>query len=228
MSSLEEILKIAGAIIVSFGGSSIILLGLSNWLGKIWADIMLEAEKKKFTMEIEEYKNKLNKEISIVNSIIEKSSYITKLQYDKEFAIYLEIWDKLSTCIISTRDLYPTFSNIPVDKMELDKFNENKLTIFVKNYNDFSNAIIKYSPFYEEKLYEGFIRLRNLCNNQGRIFKMYEFDVKYSLSFAMARDTRMSSDEHKEVYIETPEKIDNLQNSLQKEIRNYLHGLQAI
>lgn len=225
---LEEIFKVAGALIVSIGGSGAILFGLSSWLGKVWANRILETEKKKFAMEIEKYKSKLNKEINIANSIIDKAVYVTKLQYDKEFSIYLEIWEKLAKCVISTKALYPTFENVPSDENELKEFKENKWSRFVESYNEYSNAIIKYSPFYEEKIHKGFIELRNLCNKQGNIFSLYEFEVKNSLTYAMVGDKRMSAEEHEEVYVQTPKKINELQELLQKEIRQHLKNLQAI
>lgn len=225
---MEEIFKIAGAILISFGGSGAILFVLSSWLGKVWANRILETEKKNLTIEIEEYKNKLDKEIKIVSSLIDKSVYVSKLQYDKEFSIYLEIWGKLAECVSSTIDLYPTFQKTPTDEKELEAFNKAKMCKFVEKYNDFSDAIIKYAPFYNDKLYKGFIELRNVCCKQGNAFTMYEFDVKYSLSFAFARDTQMSSEERREVYVDTPKKINELQEQLQNEIRDYLKNLQAI
>jgi hypothetical protein len=225
---MQEIFQLAGAIIISFGGSSVILLGLSNWLGKLWTKRIFEKEKQKFAIEIEGYKAKLNKEINMLNSMIEKASYVTKLQYEKEFSIYQDIWEKLSLCVNSTRNLYPAFEYKPVEEPKLKKFIEEKLKIFVDHYNNYSNAITKYSPFYEDKLYSGFVELRNLCNKQGNFFRMYEYDVKYSLSFATSRDTTMPKESHQEVYIEFPKKIDELQNSLKTGIRNYLHSLRAV
>ncbi|MBU5427180.1 hypothetical protein KQI41_12210 [Tissierella pigra] len=87
---------------------------------------MLETEKKNFTIEIEEYKKKLEKEINLVNSIIDKSVYVTKLQCDKEFSIDLEIWEKFTECVMSTKSLYPNWENTSVHEKEREKINESK------------------------------------------------------------------------------------------------------
>lgn len=228
MKLLGEVFQVAGAIIASVGGSGVILLGLSSWLGKVWASRILENEKRDHAIEIEDFKSRLNKEITVVNSIIDKSVHVTKLQYDKEFLIYLEIWEKLANCVISTKNLYPKFGSTPTDEKELEEFNMKKYDRFVNDFNEFSNTITKYSPFYEEKLYLGFIELRNICNRQGSLFNTYNFEVKYSVTYALARDTKMDSEERKEVYTKFHEKIDILQSSLQKEIREHLKSLQTI
>lgn len=225
---MKEIFNIAVAIILSLGGSGAVLIGLSSWLGKIWADRILQSEKQKYSLEIEEYKNKLDKQLNLLNSSIDKSIFVTKLQYDKEFSIYLEIWGSLSECVISTKALYPKYENVFTDEEKQEEYKEKKWKRFVENYNEYSNVILKYAPFYEEKLYEGFIKLRNLCMGQANLFKTYEFDVKYNATYAMARDTKMSGETFDEVYIEFPRAIEELQKSLQKEIREYLKSLQAI
>ncbi|WP_100406690.1 hypothetical protein [Bacillus solitudinis] len=226
---MTEVWNLAGAIILSFGGSGVILLGLSSWLGRIWATRILEKEKKEHTLEIENFKSQLQNKINVANSLIDKSVHVTKLQYDKEFSIYLEIWEQLSSCVVSTKKLYPSgVQNIPYDEKELEEFNKKKWAEFATNYNDFSNIITKYAPFYEEKLYEKFIELRNLCSRQGKIFEMYEFDVKYSATFTFSRDAKLTPEEHKEVYTEFHEKVAELQKSLTKQIREHLKSLQAI
>ncbi|MCM3487906.1 hypothetical protein M3689_01150 [Alkalihalophilus marmarensis] len=216
---MEEVFKVAAAIILSFGGSGVILLGLSSWLGKIWASRILEKEKKEHILEIEDYKSKLQANVNRANSIIDKSVFVTKLQYDKEFSIYLEIWEKLAKCVISTKNLYPIFENVPRNKSELKDFNKKKWSAFAKDYNAFSDAIIKYAPFYEEKLNERFIELRKVCSEQASLFEIYALDPE---------NESLTSENRRKVYIEFPEKIDELQSSLTKEIRTHLKSLQTI
>ena len=50
---LEDILKIVAAIAISFGGGAAIIIGLSNWLGNLWARRILQTENAKFQAELE-------------------------------------------------------------------------------------------------------------------------------------------------------------------------------
>lgn len=54
--NFEDVLKIAAAVITAVGGSGAIILGLSSWIGKIWADRLLEKEKHRLSIEIEKAK----------------------------------------------------------------------------------------------------------------------------------------------------------------------------
>lgn len=225
---MVEIFQVAGAIIASIGGSSVIILGLSGWLGKVWASRILESEKKRHNLEIEEFKGRLSKEINVVNSMIDKSVYVTKLQYDKEFSIYLEIWEKLADCVLYTKNLYPIYDQVPISEDDLEKHNIRKWEQYVSAYNDYSNVIIKYAPFYEESLYERFLELRKLCSSQGNLFKEYTFDIKYNQTYMFVRDRKMDKEDYNEIYRIFPKRVEELQNSLRKEIQNHLKSLQTI
>ncbi|AJQ97202.1 hypothetical protein [Gynuella sunshinyii] len=56
--SIEEILKIATAIIASLGGSALLLGAFSHWLGGIWAKRMLQDERAKHEQSLQELKTK--------------------------------------------------------------------------------------------------------------------------------------------------------------------------
>jgi hypothetical protein len=72
----SEVLSVAGTILASLGGGAAIVLGLSNWLGRIWADRLMEAEKGKYAKELEELKAGLTKSIEG-----EKAHYLRELEF---------------------------------------------------------------------------------------------------------------------------------------------------
>lgn len=46
--NIDDILKIAGLILASFGGGAVIIIGLSSWLGNLWAKRILQSERAEF------------------------------------------------------------------------------------------------------------------------------------------------------------------------------------
>jgi hypothetical protein len=59
---LTELAEIVASVLVSLGGGGAIVLGLSNWLGKIWAERLMEKEKARYQKELENFKAQLNRE----------------------------------------------------------------------------------------------------------------------------------------------------------------------
>lgn len=60
-----DILKITASIVASVGGAGAIILGLSSWLGKVWADRIHLRTSAKYQQEIEEVRNRYNVELEL-------------------------------------------------------------------------------------------------------------------------------------------------------------------
>jgi hypothetical protein len=56
MEPFRVIVEIAGSIIVALGGGGAIVFGLSSWLGKVWADRLMQKEKATHDRELEDFK----------------------------------------------------------------------------------------------------------------------------------------------------------------------------
>lgn len=56
---IKEILQVGAAIIASLGGGAVIVLGLSNWLGKVWADRLMQKERHEHAVQLEHLREAL-------------------------------------------------------------------------------------------------------------------------------------------------------------------------
>lgn len=222
---MKDIINLISVIIVSAGGTGAIILGLSNWIGQIWLNKFAEKHRVKYEKELEVYRTELNARLNKFDKIEEKALYISKINYDNEYKIYMEIWPKLIKCVSDTNFLYPRgLENVPKDKAEFEKYKEEKYKKFTESYNDYSSCIEKYAPFYKKKFYDKFIKIRNECYFIGDQFFMYEFEVKYSESFISERDLKITVKERKEIY-EKEKDIDSIKKELLSDIREYLESL---
>lgn len=93
--SIDEILKISASIIASLGGGSIIVFAFSNWLGKVWANRILEKDRAIYAAQIEMLKNELTKSIHKHNVAVSRidSQRATALQ---ELYAALIVWFEVS------------------------------------------------------------------------------------------------------------------------------------
>jgi len=60
--TFEETIKIATTILLSLGGGGIIVFALSNFLGKVWANRIMDKERAKFERELTELRLKLERD----------------------------------------------------------------------------------------------------------------------------------------------------------------------
>jgi hypothetical protein len=116
------------------GGASVIIIGLSTWLGKVWAGRILEkeksifakelaADKHKYSLALEEVKREYEIQVESVKTILLRYS-------EKQFDIYGELWVSLCNLKKSMDELWSEYS--------------------VKKVKDFSSQINE-AKFYLEK-----------------------------------------------------------------------------
>lgn len=78
--------------------------------------------------------------------------------------------------------------------------------------------ITHFAPFYEENFYNAALIIRNKCFEQGNTFRM----------FGNGETLKLSENKYKEIYDVFPNELDNLEESLQQDIRNYLKSLRTL
>jgi len=80
--NLSEILGISVTIIGTLGGGAGIVFGMSNWLGKVWANRLMEQQKADYAKEIESIKSALLKDSESYKIKLKKSEFIFEKQYE--------------------------------------------------------------------------------------------------------------------------------------------------
>lgn len=79
---LSDIMEISASIIASLGGGGAIVLALSNRLGRIWADKLMEKEKAAHTKELEVLRSNFLKETESYKIKLKKSEFIFEKQFE--------------------------------------------------------------------------------------------------------------------------------------------------
>lgn len=87
--STTDIFLVSGAILASVGGAAAIIFGLSSWLGKVWANRILEQDKLRYTSELEKIRNKLQAES-------QQRQLMFSLYFEGQFKLYNDLWISLS------------------------------------------------------------------------------------------------------------------------------------
>ena len=88
---MEEILKIATAIIASLGGSALLLGAFSHWLGGLWAKRMLQDERAKHEQSLQELKAKNEAALEDLKAQIDTLKQKELNRYFDKLAIYKDV-----------------------------------------------------------------------------------------------------------------------------------------
>lgn len=166
--NVDDILKVAGAIITSTGGSAIIIVAVSKWCSEILAQKLLSDIVHKHEKDIEQYKFNLQNMSAEFATLLNHSVEVTKKQYDMEIEIYKNIWNAL----------YNVYNCLPyIDDFEKPSGGDSEEYIgrLVHHYSDFlqkvnvlEREIDSVAPFYKESIYN------NLCSVKDKCFELLD------------------------------------------------------
>lgn len=100
----QTVLEISSAILAALGGGAAIIFGFSSWLGKIWANRLMEKEKAGHAKALESLRSKLTHETESYKVKLKKSEFL----FEKEF-------EAASEFVSLRRSFLPTYSNPGMD-----------------------------------------------------------------------------------------------------------------
>lgn len=91
----SEIWRLILLVIGSIGGASVIIVGLASWLGKIWADRLLEKQKAVYAQDLEKLKQQLTIENEQRKIYFDLTRNQSQRYTETKFNLYLDLWNKL-------------------------------------------------------------------------------------------------------------------------------------
>lgn len=116
------------------------IVGLSAWLGKVWANRILEKDRTRYQTQMESLLQDLRTRES-------KELFVHRLQFEKEFEIYRQLWTAVLALGRATRE----FRDL---KMGASKPEAEIVKDFVDAFNKLNNVVFDNRPFFAPDVFE--------------------------------------------------------------------------
>ena len=154
--SLEDVWSIAGAIIASLGGGALIVLGLSSWLGKLWASRILQNERQQHATDFERFKSELEQLRRRFQGEIDKTVFVHRVQFETEFSAMRDIWARVMNVRGTMAALRPTASTAPENETEEEALQRVfiRRRTFGEALNELKDAVFNNGPFISKPIYQ--------------------------------------------------------------------------
>lgn len=148
-----EIMKFLGATLISMGGATVIIVGLSKWFGDFLSKRLLDNYNNKHSKELEGIKVKFSKELEETKTALEKAKSQFLRYSEKQFDLYNDLWRVLLYTKLQADELWenaipekiPSFS----EQIKLTKtaINDNLLLIEEEHYDKLMELIKQFEQF---------------------------------------------------------------------------------
>lgn len=156
--NFKDYIEILGAVFVSLGGSTVIILGLSKWFGDVFAQKLILSFKNKHEKDLEDLKSGYQKELESTKVELDKAKSQFLRYTEKQFELYNDLWKVLlytknqadSLWEVANPDQIPSFSE--QIKLSKDAIDDNMLLIEESHYEKLMVLIKQFEQFQFGKI----------------------------------------------------------------------------
>ncbi|WP_066219768.1 hypothetical protein [Formosa haliotis] len=156
--NFKDYIEILGAVFVSLGGSTVIILGLSKWFGDVFAQKLILGFKNRHEKDLEDLKSGYQKELESTKVELDKAKSQFLRYTEKQFELYNDLWKVLlytknqadSLWEVANPDQIPSFSE--QIKLSKDAIDDNMLLIEESHYEKLMVLIKQFEQFQFGKI----------------------------------------------------------------------------
>jgi hypothetical protein len=134
----------------------VIVLALSSWLGKVWANRILEQDRRRYAEELERVKTELERTSREWQAQLDKAVHVHRVQFETEFKALSDLWASLSRVRAAFGAVRPIASIGPMEETKEQKIAAlfERLKPLIEAYNRARQILDDLSPFYPQAIYQ--------------------------------------------------------------------------
>ena len=114
------------------------------------------------TRKVENIKQEFTKGVERLKADLDRTTHVSKQQFDVEFAIYRDIWEKLVTVRQRFFALNPYISELLPAQAGQER-RQRRIEEFNSAYGDFISTVDRNQPFYSDEVYTALSAIIEVC-----------------------------------------------------------------
>lgn len=130
MIATTDVWNIAAAIIAAFGGSTLILLAASSWLGKVWASRILEKDRAHFQKELDDLQRKADRDLVDFQKQLDVLKSTEVRVHSDKLMIYRVAIDIVAAMLLTLKKYEEKRLAVVEGVTELDAFEKSRLQLY--------------------------------------------------------------------------------------------------
>lgn len=139
---MDNLVDIIGKIVIALGGAGTVIIALSSYISKLWADNLMKKKTAEYDKQFAIYKLSIDLEIEKMKALNEQVIYKNKQLFDKEFKIYEVVIPKL---IVATDNLLGWLVG---SKLDDEKYSE-----YINSFDDLRKEIARNVLFMDKEIH---------------------------------------------------------------------------
>ncbi|MBN2711979.1 MAG: hypothetical protein JXR97_06025 [Planctomycetes bacterium] len=149
-----DVVKVVAGVMASLGGGGAVVLAFSSFLGKLWSERLLEKERHEHRKEMQAMQQEGGELLEGLRIQANRDSLVHRLQFEKEFSLYEEIWGPLSNMALSLDvSRIVLFNTVASAENKTNRLHKTikELDVF---FEDYKRIVLSKKPFYPPELFD--------------------------------------------------------------------------
>lgn len=206
---IKDILAIASSIILSVGGSGVIICAVSYFLADRIAKRIDSKYQLKLDQELEKYRN-----------LLDHRKYVSQTQFDNEFQIYKQLSKAYFTVVVKASSFAHEHEKENSLSLKAGDISKEELWGMIDATSTAQNLLFENAAFIPEDIYNAYYELD--VNTNAFFWKMIEKIDEYPQKNNGLGETNIECD------ITLAKVIEAKFEEINKKVRNYLQSLTVI
>jgi hypothetical protein len=205
-----DYVKLAGALLASIGGATVVIIGLAKWFGDFLSKRLLDSYNNKHQNDLEGIKNKYQRELEAMKTDLDKAKSQFLRYSEKQFDLYNDLWKVL------------LYTKHQADSL-WDSLAPEKIPAFGEQIKLTRNAVDENLLLIEEQHYDTLMELIQQFE-QFQFGKVKLIDIRSSLNIPEERISVRQAQETIQANRKTKDRYDKLIMEIGRSFRNQIKG----
>jgi hypothetical protein len=131
--TVQDVIAIGASVIASLGGGVVIVFALSNWLGKVWAERLMQKERQEHSIQLEQLRTSLrlwsDEQLASLQSQLDIATEAHVREHVDRVTIYRAAVDVIAT-IVAKVEMIVLQKRGPLTHEELHEFEVQRLRVY--------------------------------------------------------------------------------------------------
>lgn len=142
----RDALEVGLIVVSSLGGGGAIVFGLSNWLGRVWAERLAERQRLESERELASQRGRIDQALARLDAALEHRNLVLQRLADIELQGLRECWQRARDCHVHVNGVRP------VDSGTDDEAFRARWVALGDAHNAFLSKLAEFEPFLEDSI----------------------------------------------------------------------------
>lgn len=205
---MEWFIELVGKAVLAVGGAGVIVVAVSSYISKIWAEVFMKQKVAEYDKQIEYYKSSLELEREKYKALYEQIIHKNNKIFDTEFEMYKDISLKLTFTV-----------NAFTEWITTNKLSDDSYKKYAELHNELNITLAQYSAFIDRNLYNEICDYLDFLKRKTDEIKL-DFFEKYS-NYVKDKDPDFKVHiELSTLRVEVKDKREKISDLIRKALRN--------